>query len=137
MNALARDLSAAANVSKAMARDLFGFATVPPSAITYHTMLSSLEAGAGLSLADSTWIAGTRIASHLHHEEDEILIVLSGTVEIRIAGRALRRGLGETAFIPRGLDHEVRAVTDARMISILTRRSLEGPRQALRGAPLG
>lgn len=130
MNAIARDLSAAANVSTAMARDLLGFGTLRPSAITYHTILSSLDTGAGLSLADSTWEAGTQIARHVHQDEDEVLIVLSGTVEVRIAGRAIRRGPGETAFIPRGVAHDVRAVTEARHVAILTRKSLEGPRPA-------
>lgn len=130
MNALARDISAAANVSTAMARDLLGYGTLRPSAITHHTILSSLDTGAGLSLADSTWAAGTQIARHVHRDEDEVLIVLSGTVEVRIAGRAIRRGPGETAFIPRGMEHDVKAVTEARHIAILTRRSLEGPRPA-------
>ena len=128
MNAIARDLSAAANVSTAMARDLLGFGTLRPSAITYHTILSMLDTGTGLSLADSTWAAGTQIARHVHRDEDEVLIVLSGTVEVRICGRTARRGAGETIFIPRGMEHSVEAVTEARHIAILTRKSLEGPR---------
>ncbi|EYD77164.1 hypothetical protein Rumeso_01276 [Rubellimicrobium mesophilum DSM 19309] len=129
MNAIARDLSAAANVSTAMARDLLGYGTLRPSAITYHTILSSLDVTAGLSLADSTWAAGTQIARHVHRDEDEILIVLSGAVEVRICGRTARRGAGETIFIPRGMEHSVEAVTEARHIAILTRKSLEGPRR--------
>ena len=128
MNALARDISAAANISTAMARDLLGFGTLRPSAITYHTILSSLDTGAGLSLADTTWAAGTQIARHVHREEDEILIVLSGTVDVRLGGRSIRRGAGETVFIPRGMEHSVLAVTEARHVAILTRKSLEGPR---------
>ena len=46
MNAPARDLSVAANVSKAIARDLFGFDTLPPSATTEHLMLSALDTDA-------------------------------------------------------------------------------------------
>jgi len=130
MNALARDISAAANVSTAMARDLLGYGTLRPSAITHNTILSSLDTRGGLSLVDSTWDAGTQIARHVHREEDEVVIVLSGTVELRIAGRTVRRGPGETAFIPRGVEHDVKAVTEARHIAILTRKSLEGPRPA-------
>ena len=130
MNALVRDISAAAQVSPAMARDLLGFGTLRPSAIVHHTILSSLDTRAGLSLVDSTWAAGTQIAGHVHREEDEVVIVLSGTLELRIDGRTVRRGPGETAFIPRGIGHDVTAVTEARHIAILTRRSLEGPRPA-------
>ena len=127
MNAFARDLSTAANRTEAMARDLFGFASLPSSAITYHSILSTLDSDSDLSLVDSTWPAGTLVESHAHHGKDEVVIVLSGIVEVRIAGRRLRRGAGETAFIPRGAEHEVRALTEARHISILTRKSLQGP----------
>jgi len=130
MNAIARDISAAANISAAMARDLLGYGTLRPSAITYHTILSSLDTGAGLSLADTTWDAGTQIARHVHRSEDEVLIVLSGIVEVRLGGRSIRRNAGETLFIPRGMEHSVKAVTEARHIAILTRKSLEGPRPA-------
>lgn len=97
-------------------------------AITYHSMLSSLGPDGGLNLVDCTWPAGTHVPSHVHPGEDELLIILAGTVEVRIAECTFRCGTGETLFIPRNSKHEVRALTEARAIAILTRRSLERPR---------
>jgi quercetin dioxygenase-like cupin family protein len=91
-------------------------------------MLSSIEAEAGLNLVDCTWPAGTHVPSHVHPCEDELLIMLAGTVEVRIAERTFLCGVGETFFTPRNTKHEVRALSEARHIAILTRRSLERPR---------
>ena len=130
MNAFARDLSTAVDVPKAMALDLLGYATLPPSALTYHATLSSLETGGPLGLADCSSPAGTHIPRHIHHDEDEILVVLSGTLEVSIHGRRFCRGPGESAYIARGLEHEVKALTEARHVAILTRKSLEAPQPA-------
>ena len=101
-----------------------------PPTVTCHTLLSCLDTGPGLNLVDSTWPAGTLVPSHIHHGADEVLIVLSGTVEVRMGGQAFRFGPGQTAFIPRGMEHEVRAFTETRHIAILTRRSLDPARAA-------
>ena len=114
--------------SKAKARQPLGSGALSPPAITYHTMLSSLEAEGGLNLVDCTWPEGTHVPSHVHPAEDELLIMLAGTVEVRIAERTFRCGAGETLFTPRNTEHEVRALSKARHIAILTRRSLERPR---------
>ncbi len=115
----------APGVAQSMARDLLGFSTLPLSSITYHSVLPSLLTGETTSLVESTWPLGTACASHSHAQEDEILIVLSGTIEVRMAGEAVRFGPGQTAFIPRGVEHEVRAYTEARHIAILTRKELD------------
>jgi quercetin dioxygenase-like cupin family protein len=47
-----------------------------------------------------------------------------------MGGQAFRFGPGQTVFIPRGLEHEVRAYTETRHIAILTRKALEGARAA-------
>ena len=118
MNAFARDLSAPPCLPSAMARDLLGVAGLPASAVTYHAMLSSRDTGI-LSLVDCTIAAGVCIPSHLHSHEDEICVVLSGIMEFRMEDRILRRRTGECILIPRGAAHEVRAVTEARHISLL------------------
>jgi quercetin dioxygenase-like cupin family protein len=125
MTAFAPSLSPSPDHLQRMARDLLGFASRPASPITYHTMLPSILTGEAMSLVESTWPLGTACPCHRHDAENEILIVLSGTLEVRMAGQAMRFGPGQTAFIPRGLDHEVRAYTEARHIAILTRKDLE------------
>ena len=125
MNAISRDFAPAQMMAEAMARDLLGATALPAGTIDYHTVLPALVTGGHLSLVESTWPAGTACPRHAHAAEDEILVVLSGTVEVRMGGHAFRYGPGQTVFIPRGLEHEVRAYTRTRHIAILTRKSLE------------
>ncbi len=135
MNALVRERPRAPAHKEAMARDLLGFAALAPAAVTYHTALSSRDTGGSLSIADATWAAGSGAQSHVHAAEDEVFIVLSGEVEISIAGRRFRRGAGESAFIPRATQHAFRAVTEARVLAILTRQRLDAPlTERIRGA---
>jgi mannose-6-phosphate isomerase-like protein (cupin superfamily) len=131
MNAFSSRPPAVPCLPAAMARDMLGTTGLPHSAITCHTMLSSLDTGS-LSVVDSTWPADTCIPSHLHADEDEICVVLSGIAEFRMPERILRRRAGESIVIPRGTQHEVRAVTEVRHIAILTRRGLDA---AQRGQP--
>lgn len=98
-----------------------------PPAIIYNTLLSTLETGGGLNLVDCTWPAGTHVPSHLHASEDELLIVIAGILEVCLEERTFRCGAGDTNFTPRNTKHEVRALSEARFIAILTRRSLERP----------
>jgi quercetin dioxygenase-like cupin family protein len=128
MNALSRD-PLVSDHREAMARDLLG--GIPkPSPITHHTLLPALETGAPLSLADCAWPEGTHATAHQHADEDEVVVVLSGLLELRMGVHVLRLGPGRTAFVPRGTEHEVRALTVTRHVAILTRRSLEAPAAA-------
>jgi quercetin dioxygenase-like cupin family protein len=121
MNAVSRDQFHVPSQPAAMARDLLGreAATCPPFAL--HRALSSLDGQGPLSLADASWPAGSSVPAHVHQGEDELLIVLSGEVELTMGGRTLRRGTGSSAFIPRGTEHSLRAVTPARTMAVLTR----------------
>lgn len=42
---------------------------------------------------------------HHHDAEDELFLVLTGTLRIRLRDRELRIGPGEFAIIPRGVEH--------------------------------
>lgn len=135
MNALIRELPRAPAHREAMARDLLGFAALGRAAVTYHTALSSRDTGGPLSVADATWATGSGAQPHSHASEDEIFIVLSGEVELAIAGRRFRRAAGESAFIPRGTEHAFRALSETRVLAILTRQRLDAPlTERVRGA---
>ncbi len=128
MNALSHD-AIVSDPREAMARDLLG--GIPrPSPIIHHTLLPALDTGAPLSLADCAWPEGIHAAAHQHADEDEIVVVLAGLLELRMGDHVLRLGPGRTAFVPRGTEHEVRALTASRHVAILTRRSLETPATA-------
>lgn len=127
LNALVRPFPVAPAHREAMARDLLGFASLKASPVTYHTALSSRDTGGPLSVCDATWAAGSGAQAHAHIAEDELFVVLSGEVELTLGGRRFRRGPGEPAFIPRGTEHAFVAVTEARVLAILSRHSLEAP----------
>jgi mannose-6-phosphate isomerase-like protein (cupin superfamily) len=127
MNAFSHEHFHAPAQPAAMARDLLGGvpATRPPFAL--HKALSAMDGRGPLSLADASWPAGASVAAHAHPGEDELVVVLSGEIEITLGDRTLRRGPGSSIFIPRGTEHALRAVTEARTMAILTRQSLETP----------
>lgn len=125
MNALSQDLFVP-DFREAMARDLLGGIPMP-SAITYHALLPALDTGAPVSLADCAWPEGHHIRAHRHADEDEMVVVLSGLLEMRVGDQVLRLGAGRSAFVRRGTEHEVRALTATRHVAILTRRSPEAP----------
>lgn len=125
MNAMSPTLSVPAALPAAMARDLLGATGPARFPIAHHTALSSLDTRGPLSLLDSTAPAGAAFAAHIHPAEDEILIVLSGELELCLGQRTLRCRAGTSTFIPRGTEHSVRALTEVRTIAILTRQSLE------------
>lgn len=45
---------------------------------------------------------------HVHRDEDELFVVLSGELRVRVAGEELRLGPGESALAPKGVAHTYR-----------------------------
>ena len=43
--------------------------------------------------------------SHAHEKEDELFLVLSGSIEIRLPGRPVPLREGEFLIVPRGVEH--------------------------------
>jgi quercetin dioxygenase-like cupin family protein len=125
MNVIACDFSRGRGRAKAAPCDRPAAAACGQPA--YHTTLSALDTRGPLSLVDSTWPAGTRIARHVHPDEDELVVVLSGEIELCVGGLTVRRGPGTSVFIPRGVEHGARAVTEARHVAILSRECLSAP----------
>lgn len=93
---------------------------------TYRTILSTAGSGGALSIVDSRCPALSGPPRHVHAREDEIFVVLEGEVEFWLAGQTIRRGPGETAFVPRGAEHTYRILAEARMLTILTPGGFEG-----------
>ena len=88
--------------------------------VTYRTILATADSGGAICILDTFSPAGSGPARHVHHAEDETFVVLSGEVEMWLAGRTFRKGPGEAAFIPRGVEHTYKTITDARKLVILT-----------------
>jgi mannose-6-phosphate isomerase-like protein (cupin superfamily) len=74
---------------------------------------------------------------HIHHDADEVLYVLEGTVDFVCDGARFRTGPGGLAAIPRGAPHAFRNFEDApaRMIVLLTPGGFEQFMPAVNGKP--
>jgi quercetin dioxygenase-like cupin family protein len=95
---------------------------------TYSTILSSATTGGRMSIVDSTSPGGSGPPRHVHADADETFVVLTGRCEFWVAGKTFARGPGETAYIPRGVEHTFRVSGDgeSRHILILTPGGFEG-----------
>lgn len=73
-------------------------------------------------LLESIVPPGASPPMHIHHREDEAFWVLEGTLTIVCGGRSYHAPAGSFAFLPRGVPHTFRVVSDtpARMLTLLT-----------------
>jgi quercetin dioxygenase-like cupin family protein len=93
---------------------------------TYRTILSTGDSGGAMSIVESVCPAQSGPPRHVHAREDETFVILEGEVEFWLDGRTFRRRPGGTAFVPRGADHTYKALTDARVLVVLTPGGFEG-----------
>lgn len=93
---------------------------------TFRTVLAAAGSGGAMSVVDNLVPAGFGPPRHVHSREDEAFAILSGEVEFRVAGESFVRRAGEGAYVPRGTEHAFRALTDLRMLVILTPGGFEG-----------
>ena len=54
--------------------------------------------------------------SHHHEAEDELFLVVKGSLTIKLRDRAIRLGEGEFVVIPRGVEHQPVAVEEAHVL---------------------
>jgi mannose-6-phosphate isomerase-like protein (cupin superfamily) len=75
---------------------------------------------------------------HIHHDADEVLFVLEGTVDFVCNGKRFRTGAGGLAAIPKGSPHAFRNFEDtpARMIVLLSPGGFEQVMHAMMGRSL-
>ena len=109
-------------------KDLNSAETLNWNGTTYKTILTPKASGGAMSIVDSVSPPMSGPPRHIHHAEDEVFVILSGEVELWIAGETSYVGPGETAFIPRGTEHTFRAVGEkpCRHLVILTPGGFEG-----------
>jgi mannose-6-phosphate isomerase-like protein (cupin superfamily) len=63
---------------------------------------------------------------HVHHDEHEAFYVLEGELDIACGSERYRAGAGAFAFLPSGIAHTFRAVTEARILTIAVPGGVEG-----------
>ncbi|MGR3714591.1 MAG: cupin domain-containing protein [Shimia sp.] len=90
--------------------------------VRYRTILSAKDTGGAISVTDSVSPSGSGPTRHIHHDANEIFVMLTGDSEFWLEGDRFTRGPGQTVFVPRGKEHTFRIVSDvpARHLVILT-----------------
>ena len=76
--------------------------------VSYRTILSPEDTGGAMSIVDSTSPPESGPPRHIHHNEDEIFVILTGKVRVWLEGEETVLEAGQSAFIPRGKEHTSR-----------------------------
>ena len=111
-----------------MFHDILGSDAVEWLGVSFKTILSPDRTGGAMSVVDSVAPVGSGPPRHVHHQEDECFVVLTGELEFWLDGETFTRGPGETAFVPRGKEHTFRVIGEvpSRHLVILTPGGFEG-----------
>lgn len=92
------------------------------------TILTPEQTGGSMSVVDSWSPEGSGPPRHVHMNEDETFVILTGTCKFWLEGDEFTAGAGERVFIPRGTEHTCKVVGDVscRHSVILTPGGFEG-----------
>ena len=96
--------------------------------VHYKTILTPEESGGAMSIVDSLSPVGSGPPRHVHHNEDETFVMITGKCKVWIEGVETIAGPGESVFIPRGKEHTFKVIGDepSRHLVILTPGGFEG-----------
>jgi quercetin dioxygenase-like cupin family protein len=96
--------------------------------VQYKTILTPEHTGGSMSIVDSWSPVGSGPPRHVHFNEDETFVILTGTCKFWLEGDEFTAGAGESVFIPRGKEHTFKVVGDepGRHLVILTPGGFEG-----------
>ncbi len=96
--------------------------------VLYRTILDTAATGGAMCIVDSVSPEGSGPPRHIHANEDETFVLLSGGCAFWLEGETFTKGPGETVFIPRGKEHTFRALGPGpcRHLLILTPGGFEG-----------
>ena len=82
--------------------------------------------GGAMSVIDWQGGAGFSSPLHVHHDEDTAMLVLEGTLTVRIGDAEQERGPGEVAWLPRDVPHTFRVDSaTARYVEMITPAGFE------------
>ena len=96
--------------------------------VTYQTILKPEDTGGAMSIVDTTSPVDSGPPRHIHHNEDETFVVLTGACRIWLEGEEFDLTAGESTFIPRGKEHTFKVIgtEPCRKLVILTPGGFEG-----------
>ena len=96
--------------------------------VKYKNILGPEQTGGTMSIVDSWSPAGSGPPRHVHQNEDETFVILTGTCRFWLDGEEFTAGAGESVFIPRGKEHTFKVIGNepCRHLVILTPGGFEG-----------
>lgn len=77
--------------------------------VQYKTILSPEQTGGSMSIVDS-WSPAGSAPRHVHMNEDETFVILSGACKFWLDGDEFTAGAGESVFNPQGKVYTFKAV---------------------------
>ena len=100
----------------------FGRRTVSWIGTQYSITVTREDSAGLLGVFESVVPAGEGPPLHVHHNEDEVIHVIEGEYEFWLDGQSMRRGPGHSVFLPRGVPHTFRIVSQVpgRNLGIVT-----------------
>ena len=103
-------------------------ATIEWLGVRYKSILTPEETGGAMSIVDSLSPVGSGPPRHIHHNEDETFVMITGTCKVWIEGVETIAGPGESVFIARGTEHTFKVIGEepSRHLVILTPGGFEG-----------
>ena len=90
--------------------------------VQYKTILTTAETNGAMSIVDSVSPPESGPPRHIHHDADEVFVILTGACDLWIEGETRRLKAGEAGFVSRGKEHTFRVTSDepSRHLVILT-----------------
>jgi quercetin dioxygenase-like cupin family protein len=73
----------------------------------FRQLVTSDETDGRLVVLSATMPPGLHVEGHVHDGEDQLMVVVRGTVRARVGERQYLVGPGGVAFMPRGVSHEL------------------------------
>jgi quercetin dioxygenase-like cupin family protein len=100
--------------------------SVGPSRV--NILVTAAESGGAIGVVEITSPPLAGPPRHLHENEDEVIAVLDGIIEVWTPDGTRILEAGEAVFVPRGTEHAFRVLGDcpARILAVLTPGGFEG-----------
>lgn len=90
-------------------------------------LLDGERTDGGLTVMSSVLAAGDASPLHVHSREDEVFLLLSGSVAVWVGDDRYEVGPGGVAFLPKELPHAYRVLEDStQMLTLCTPAGIEG-----------
>lgn len=93
----------------------------------FRTVVGANETSGGLVALAVDMLPGEHVDAHTHEAEDQVHVVISGSLTCRVGDERFVVGAGGTVCLPRGIEHELwnETTEPVRMIDLYTPPGME------------